>query len=93
LSRWKQLPGVFLWILLGAIQAAETTPYGRFLKSMVKGVMTYLAVDHWDVVDAAGMGFVRLQRWLRSKDYGGGGEEVITEAEKLEFLDVYRATR
>jgi hypothetical protein len=42
------------------------------------------------------MGFVRLQRWLRSKDYGGGGEEVIAEAEKLEveeFLDVYRATR
>jgi len=96
LSRWKQIPGIFLWILLSAIQAAETTPYGRFLKSMVKGVMTYLAVDHWDVVDAAGMGFVRLQRWLRSKDYGGGGEEVIAEAEKLEvgeFLDVYRATR
>jgi hypothetical protein len=66
LSRWKQIPGVFLWILLSAIQAAEQTPYGRFLKSMVKGVMTYLAVDNWDVVDGAAMGFVRLQRWLRN---------------------------
>jgi hypothetical protein len=96
LSRWKQLPGIFLWVLLSAIQAAETTPYGRFLKSMVKGVMTYLAVDHWDIVDAAGMGFVRLQRWLRSKDYGGDGEEVITEAGKLEvgeFLHIYQVTR
>jgi hypothetical protein len=74
LSRWKQLPGIFLWVLLSAIQAAEATPHGIFLKSMVKGVMTYLAVDHWDVVDAAGMGFVGLQRWLRSKDYGGDGE-------------------
>jgi hypothetical protein len=77
LSRWKQIPGIFLWVLLSAIQAAEMTPYGRFLKSMVKGVMTYLAVDHWDVVDAAGMGFVKLQRWLRSEDSGISSEEEI----------------
>jgi len=75
LSRWKQIPGVFLWILLSALQAAEKTPYGRFLKSMVKGVMTFLAVESWEVVDAAAMGFVRLQRWLRRDGEGDAEEE------------------
>ncbi|KAE9362790.1 hypothetical protein N431DRAFT_490268 [Stipitochalara longipes BDJ] len=65
LTRWKQIPGIFLWILLSGLQTSEHTLYGRFLKSMIKGVMTYLAVEHWDVVDAASMGFVKLQRWLR----------------------------
>lgn len=60
--------------MLSAIQAAEKTPYGRFLKSMVKGVMTYLAVDNWGVVDGAGMGFVRLQRWLRSGGFWDFGD-------------------
>jgi hypothetical protein len=36
----------------------------------------YMAVDHWDVVDGAAVGFVRLQRWLRSAGVGiGGGED------------------
>lgn len=66
LTRWKQTPGIFLWVLLSAIQGAEPTPYGRFLKSMLKGVTRYMSVDNWDLVDAACMGFVRLQRWLRA---------------------------
>lgn len=92
LTRWKQIPGIFLWILLSGIQTAEVTPYGRFLKSMLKAVCTYLAVDYWDVVDGSGMGFVRLQRWLR---YGRNEEDVDVregnaEDGVAEFLHVYR---
>lgn len=92
LRRWKQIPGIFLWILLSAIQVAEKTPHGRFLKTMVKGVMTYLAVEFWDVVDGAGMGFVRLQRWLRGADIWDCREMEATEQHKeeaMDFLHVY----
>ncbi len=60
---------------------------------MLKAVMTYMAVDYWDVVDGAGMGFVRLQRWLRSESYGNGEEEEKVEAERegvMEFLHIYK---
>lgn len=46
LTRWKQTPGIFLWVLLSVIQGAEPTPQGRFLKTMLKGVCTYMAVDN-----------------------------------------------
>lgn len=75
LTRWEEIPGIFLWILLSAIQGAEETPSGRFLKSMLTVVCTYMAVDYWDVVDGAAVGFVRLQRWLRGAGVGIGGDE------------------
>jgi hypothetical protein len=91
LTRWKRIPGIFLWILLSGIQAAEATPYARFLKSMLKAVCTYLAVDYWDVADGACMGFVRLQRWLRN----GGLEDDVDgkqddgEKGRIDFLQIY----
>lgn len=67
------------------------TPYGRFIKSMLKAVCTYLAVDYWDVVDGAGMGFVRLQRWLRSGEIeeGVNVKEGNGENGVVDFLQIY----
>lgn len=65
LTEWKQLPGVFMWIILSAHQAAQDTAYGRFLKSMLKASSFFITLENWDVVDGALMGFVGLQRWLR----------------------------
>ena len=71
LSRWKQIPGIFLFIILSAVSAAEDTPYGRFLKCMFKTTSAYVGIDYWVLVDAALMAFVKLQRWLRAGDCEG----------------------
>lgn len=71
LTQWKQIPGIFLWILLSANQAAQNTPHGRFLKSMIKTSSFYIALAEWPVVDGTFRAFSRLQRWL-----GRGGEKV-----------------
>ncbi|RDL37623.1 uncharacterized protein BP5553_05056 [Venustampulla echinocandica] len=65
LTQWKQIPGIFLWILLSATQAAQNTPHGRFLKSMIKTSSFYIGLAEWPVVDGTFRAFVRMQRWLR----------------------------
>ena len=81
LSRWKQMPGVFLFILASAIEAGQTMPQGRFLKSMFKAASSYIALDNWEVIDGALMSLVKLQRWL-------GSEVVVRDGEPLELLPV-----
>lgn len=71
LTRWKQIPGIFVWVILAGNQAAQETAHGRFLKSMFKAATSYMALDHFEVVDAALMNYARLQRWLRQ------GREVV----------------
>lgn len=59
---------------------------------MLKAACTYMALDYWDVVDGSCMGFIRLQRWLRTgilpeEVQKGEGEG---EVEMLDFLHVYK---
>ena len=65
LSQWKKIPGIFIWVLLSANQAAQDTAHGRFLKSMLKSASFYIALQNWQIVDGSLGAFVRLQRWLR----------------------------
>ena len=67
LSRWKKTPGIFIFILLSANQAAQDTAHGRFLKSMLKSASFYVALDNWEVIDGTLGVFVMLQRWLRER--------------------------
>ncbi len=105
LSRWKQIPAIFLYIILSAVPAAQATQHGRFLKGMMKTTSSYLGLEGggkgWEVVDCVLGNFVKLQEWMR-------GDEVLTEgkereqengerksgdgnrADKLEFLHIYQ---
>ncbi len=73
LSRWKQIPGIFLFIILSAIPAAQNTVHGRFLKSMLKATSSYISLECWDVVDGSLMAVVKLQEWLRNGSLGEAG--------------------
>jgi hypothetical protein len=88
LSRWKTIPGIFLFIILAAIPAAQETPHGRFLKSMLKTTTAYISLENWDVVDSTLFSFVEVQRWLR------GSETGVTKVEEavqpLQFVHFYR---
>jgi hypothetical protein len=86
LIRWKEIPGIFLFLLLSANQAAQTTPHGRFVKSMFKAASSYIALDNWDVVDGALANFLKLQTWL------GDGRLKIESPEDpgtMAFLHIY----
>lgn len=69
LSRWKKTPGIFIFILLSANQAAQDTAHGRFLKSMLKSASFYVALENWEVIDLTLGAFVKLQRWLRERTF------------------------
>ena len=88
LSRWKQIPGIFLFIMLATAPAAQHTPHGRFLKNMMKATALSMMLDSWDVVDLSMYTYVNLHRWLRR------GSEVALGSippKALEFLHFYRS--
>ena len=88
LSRWKQIPGIFLFIILATAPAAQHTPHGRFLKNMMKATALSIMLDSWEVVNKSMYTYVNLQRWLRR------GSEVAlgsSSPKALEFLHFYRS--
>ena len=86
LSRWKQIPGIFLFVILSAIPACQATPHGRFLKSMFKATSSYISLEYWDVVDWTLMSFVKLQRWLKNETVEVVGS---TNPPPKEFFHIY----
>lgn len=64
LQRWKQIPGIFLWILLVANPFARDKPEGRFFKALTPATIMAMGLVDWDTVMVALKGFVAIQRWL-----------------------------
>jgi hypothetical protein len=70
LSRWKETPGIFFWVLLVANPFTKDRPEGRFVKGMIAaGTMTIGLVD-WDTIIASLKGFLAVQRWLDGNESG-----------------------
>jgi hypothetical protein len=88
LSRWKSIPGIFLFVISAGLSAAERTPHGRFTKAMFKSTTSYIGLDHFELVDAALMALVRLQRWLRT---GGEGVSSLSKPVPLDFIHIYES--
>jgi hypothetical protein len=86
LSRWKQMPGIFLFVILSALSAAEAAPHGRFMKSMFKTTSAYIGLESFELVDAALTAFVKMQRWLKS---GERGIERLEKPVPLTFIHIY----
>lgn len=91
LTKWKKVPGIFVWIILSGLQAAQSTPHGRFLKSMFKAAVSYMSLDYFEVVDASLMNFVKMQTWLRTVrcDEVGNGE-TPQAADSLAYIHNYK---
>jgi hypothetical protein len=86
LSRWKEIPGIFLYLVLAATPAAQNTPYARLLKTMMKTTASHISLEHWDVVDLTMMRYVEMQRWLRRAD--GREREVVQKREVESSVDL-----
>ncbi|RDL32434.1 uncharacterized protein BP5553_08890 [Venustampulla echinocandica] len=68
LPRWKQIPGVFFWVVLVANPFARNRPEGRFLKGVIAGNTVAMGLADWDATTAILKTFLALQRWLGGKD-------------------------
>ena len=66
LSRWKETPGIFLWIVLCVTPFARDKQEGRFLKGMMAAATIAIGLVDWDVVMGMLRGFLAVQRWLRT---------------------------
>lgn len=86
LSRWKEIPGIFLFIMLATAPAAQHMPHGRFLKIMMKATALSMTLDSWEVVDKSMYTYVNLQRWLRRSSMVDLGS---SPPQALEFLHFY----
>jgi hypothetical protein len=66
LSRWKQTPGIFFWIVLCVTPFARDKQEGRFLKGMLAATTIAIGLVDWDVVMGMLRGFLAVQRWLKA---------------------------
>lgn len=64
LSRWKQTPGIFIWVVLTVTPFARDKQEGRFLKGMLAASTIAIGLVDWDVVMGMLRGFLAVQRWL-----------------------------
>ncbi|EPE34913.1 hypothetical protein GLAREA_10608 [Glarea lozoyensis ATCC 20868] len=70
LSRWKQIPGVFLFVLLVVNPFTRSRPEGRLIKGMLAPSIIAIGFVDWEVVAAILTAFLGVQKWL------GGNDEV-----------------
>jgi hypothetical protein len=65
LTRWKETPGIFLWIALVSAPFAQDLPMGRWHKGMIASSTIAIGLVDWDVAMATLRGFLAVQRWLK----------------------------
>jgi len=66
LSRWKQLPGIFLWILLVACPSCKYDPIGWFIKGQLSVTAVSMSVEDFDLARSCLDGFWRVGAWVRN---------------------------
>lgn len=66
LSRWKTMPGIFLWVLLVACTSTEHMAQRLFLKISMWTVLLYIGLSSHEVAVACMRTFLKVQRWIKS---------------------------
>jgi hypothetical protein len=75
LERWREIPGIFLWILLVICPSVGDDKKGRFFKHKMAVTGMSIAMEDFNLATAYLRAFWRVQRWVvRARD---GNEEVV----------------
>ncbi|KAL3419484.1 hypothetical protein PVAG01_09706 [Phlyctema vagabunda] len=64
LSRWKRIPGIFLWIVMIVLPFSRDRAEGRFIKSMASTSMMTVGLQDWEVTEVTMRAFKAVQCWL-----------------------------
>jgi hypothetical protein len=73
LSRWKEIPGIFLWILLVACPSAGNDLQGRFLKKKMAVTGMTIGMEDFGLAIGCLRAFWKVQRWISRKGEGETG--------------------
>jgi hypothetical protein len=64
LARWKEIPGIFLWILLVACPSSGNDLQGRFLRKKMAVTGMSIGMEDFDLAIACLRAFWKVQRWI-----------------------------
>jgi hypothetical protein len=64
LSRWKEIPGIFLWILLVAAPSSGNDAQGRFLKKKMAVAGMSIGLENFNLATGHLRAFWIVQRWI-----------------------------
>jgi hypothetical protein len=64
LARWKEVPGIFLWILLVACPSCGNDLQGRFLKKKMAVTGMTIGMEDFGLAIACLRAFWKVQRWI-----------------------------
>lgn len=79
LSRWKEIPGIFLWILLVACPSSGNDLQGRFLKKKMAVTGMTIGMENFGLAIACLRSFWKVQRWIARERERGVIDPVILE--------------
>jgi hypothetical protein len=65
MSRWKQTPGIFLWVMLVACISLEHKAQRAFLNMNIWVVTLYIDLSSHEVVVGCLNTFLKVQRWIK----------------------------
>jgi hypothetical protein len=71
LSRWKQMPGIFLWIVMVVAAAAareEEKRQKKMAERMIQPIAMFVGVQSQDVAVNLMRAFLGVQRWVGGRD-------------------------
>jgi hypothetical protein len=78
LSRWKKIPGVFLWVILVACASSKDKMQRRLLKLNIAAVVLHIEVTRTGIAVSCLRAFLRVQKWLKHIE----SKEVLEEGYK-----------
>jgi hypothetical protein len=64
LTRWKEVPGIFLWILLVACPSSGNDLQGRFLKKKMAVTGMTIGMEDFSLAIGCLRAFWKVQRWI-----------------------------
>lgn len=71
-TRWRQLAGIFLWIVALIVPTAAMTPHSRFVKSMLTTPGLEIGIENWFAASSSLRMILTLQAWLRAGNNNSG---------------------
>jgi hypothetical protein len=77
-SRWKKIPGIFLWVLLVACASSKDKMQRRFLKMNLTTVALHMEVTRNGIAVSCLRTFLLVQKWIKNNE----SKEAVEQGDK-----------
>lgn len=68
MSRWKKIPGIFLWIMLVACASSKDKAHRAFLKMNIWMASMYIGLSSHEVATGCLETFLKVQKWIKHSE-------------------------